>query len=60
MVVPLDFMRIPLIALVAWWLYGEALDAYVFAGRSVLIVLGISWNLRAEAIVASSKSRDVA
>jgi drug/metabolite transporter (DMT)-like permease len=48
-VVPLDFMRIPLIAVVAWWLYGEALDAYVFAGAG-LIVLGISWNLRAEAI----------
>jgi drug/metabolite transporter (DMT)-like permease len=31
-VVPLDFMRIPLIAVVGWWLYGEALDAFVFAG----------------------------
>jgi drug/metabolite transporter (DMT)-like permease len=51
-VVPLDFMRIPLIAFVAWWLYGEALDAYVFAGAG-LIVLGISWNLRAEAIQAA-------
>ena len=51
-VVPLDFMRIPLIALVGWWLYGEALDAYVFAGAG-LIVLGISWNLRAEAIQAA-------
>ncbi len=52
-VVPLDFMRIPLIALVGWWLYGEALDAWVFAGAG-LIVLGISWNLRAEAIAAAS------
>jgi drug/metabolite transporter (DMT)-like permease len=51
-VVPLDFMRIPLIALVGWWLYGEALDAYVFAGAG-LIVLGISWNLRAEAMQAA-------
>ena len=51
LVVPLDFMRIPLIAFVGWWLYGEALDAYVFAGAA-LIVLGISWNLRAEAIPA--------
>jgi drug/metabolite transporter (DMT)-like permease len=50
-VVPLDFMRIPLIAFVGWWLYGEALDAWVFAGAG-LIVLGISWNLRAEAIAA--------
>lgn len=48
LVVPLDFMRIPLIALVGWWLYGEALDAYVFAGAG-LIVFGVLWNLRAEA-----------
>jgi drug/metabolite transporter (DMT)-like permease len=51
-VVPLDFMRIPLIAFVGWWLYGEALDAWVFAGAG-LIVLGISWNLRAEAMAAA-------
>ena len=25
-VVPLDFMRIPLIAVIGWWLYGEALE----------------------------------
>jgi len=48
LVVPLDFMRIPLIALVGWWLYGEPLDAYVFVGAG-LIVLGVLWNLRAEA-----------
>jgi drug/metabolite transporter (DMT)-like permease len=51
-VVPLDFMRIPLIAFVGWWLYREPLDAWVFAGAG-LIVLGISWNLRAEAIQAT-------
>ena len=48
-VVPLDFMRIPLIAVVGWWLYGEALDAFVFAGAG-LIVAGIAWNLRSEAL----------
>src|SRR5258707_438110 len=48
LVVPLDFMRIPLIAVVGWWLYGESLDAYVFLGAG-LIVLGVLWNLRAEA-----------
>ena len=55
-VVPLDFMRIPLIALVGWWFYGEALDAYVFAGAA-LIVLGISWNLRAEAILGGKAAK---
>ncbi|MFL6798384.1 MAG: DMT family transporter [Xanthobacteraceae bacterium] len=46
-VVPLDFLRIPLIALVGWWLYGEALDAFVFLGAG-LIITGIFWNLRSE------------
>ena len=45
--VPLDFLRIPLIALVGWWLYGEPLDIFVFAGAG-LIVSGVLWNLRAE------------
>lgn len=47
MVVPLDFLRIPLIALVGWELYGEPLDPFVFLGAA-LIVGGISWNLFAE------------
>jgi drug/metabolite transporter (DMT)-like permease len=47
-VVPLDFLRIPLIALVGWMFYGEALDIFVFAG-AVLIICGVLWNLQAEA-----------
>src|SRR5262249_26762808 len=47
-VVPLDFMRIPLIAVIGWWLYGESLDVFVFLGAG-LIVTGILWNLRSEA-----------
>jgi len=46
-VVPLDFLRIPLIAVIAWWLYGEPLDGFVFAGAG-LIISGILWNLHAE------------
>lgn len=46
-VVPLDFLRIPLIALVGWYFYQEALDPYVFAGAA-LIIIGILWNLRKE------------
>jgi drug/metabolite transporter (DMT)-like permease len=48
MVVPLDFLRIPLIALVGWRLYGEALDPFVLAG-SLCMIAGILWNLRDEA-----------
>lgn len=47
-VVTIDFFRIPLIAVVGWWLYGEALDVFVFAGAA-LIVVGVIWNLRTEA-----------
>jgi drug/metabolite transporter (DMT)-like permease len=47
-VVPLDFLRIPLIALVGWMFYGETIDVFVFAGAT-LIVCGVLWNLHAEA-----------
>jgi drug/metabolite transporter (DMT)-like permease len=47
-VVPLDFMRIPLIAVIGWWLYGEPLDVFVFLGAA-LIIAGILWNLQSEA-----------
>ncbi|HEV3372946.1 MAG TPA: DMT family transporter [Xanthobacteraceae bacterium] len=55
LVVPLDFLRIPLIAVVGWWLYGEPLDLFVFAGAG-LIILGLLWNLRSEARTAVARS----
>jgi drug/metabolite transporter (DMT)-like permease len=51
LVVPLDFMRIPLIAVVGWALYGESLDVFVLLG-ALIIVAGVLWNLRAEATKA--------
>jgi drug/metabolite transporter (DMT)-like permease len=47
-VIPMDFVRVPLIALIGWAFYGEHLDAFVFAGAG-LIMVGVLWNLRAEA-----------
>ncbi|MGE5163993.1 MAG: DMT family transporter [Sphingobacteriales bacterium] len=47
LVVPLDFMRIPLIAVVGWAFYGEALDIFVLVG-ALIIVSGVLWNLRSE------------
>jgi drug/metabolite transporter (DMT)-like permease len=47
LVVPLDFMRIPLIAVVGWAFYGERLDIFVLLG-AMLIIIGVLWNLRAE------------
>jgi len=43
-VYPLDFLRLPLIALIGWWFYGEWLDPMVFAGAA-LIIAGVLWNL---------------
>nr|WP_210261291.1 DMT family transporter [Enterovirga sp. DB1703] len=47
-VMPLDFLRIPMIAVVGWYFYGEGLDPLVFLGAA-LIIGGILWNLSAEA-----------
>jgi len=47
-VIPLDFLRVPFIAVVGALFYAEPIDALVFAGGG-LILAGIVWNLRAEA-----------
>lgn len=47
LVVPLDFIRIPLIAVVGWAFYGERLDIFVLLG-ALIIVSGVLWNLRSE------------
>lgn len=51
-VVPIDFMRIPLIALVGWLFYKESLDIFVLVG-ALVIVAGVFWNLRDERIRAT-------
>jgi drug/metabolite transporter (DMT)-like permease len=44
-VMPLDFARLPVIAVVGWAFYAEALDPLVFAGAA-LILLGNLLTLR--------------
>lgn len=56
LVVPMDFLRVPLIALVGWWLYGEALDPIVFLGAGT-VVAGITWNLVAATRSTTPTSR---
>ena len=46
-VVPIDFLRIPLIAMVGWAFYGERLDIFVLLG-ALIIIAGVLWNLRSE------------
>ncbi len=48
LVVPLDFLRVPLIAVIGWLFFGESADALVFVGASIILA-GILWNLGAEA-----------
>ena len=48
LVIPIDFLRVPLIALVGWLFFGESVDALVVVG-AFIILSGILWNLRAEA-----------
>ena len=48
LVMPIDFLRVPLIALVGWWFFGETLDPFVFLGGAIMLT-GIVWNLRDEA-----------
>ena len=47
LVVPLDLLRLPLIALVGMALYAEPLDPWILLG-GVVILAGKYWNLKAE------------
>ena len=49
-VVPMDFLRVPLVALAGWLLYSERLDAFTVFG-AVLILSGNLVNLRSPAPV---------
>ncbi|MBX9698193.1 MAG: DMT family transporter [Acetobacteraceae bacterium] len=55
-VVPLDFLRIPLIAAVGALLYAEPFDGYVLLG-AVITAAGILWTLREAARGPSAPTR---
>lgn len=57
-VTPLDFLRIPIIALLGWKLYDEPFDPIVFAGAA-LIIGGIVWSLKSEARAQEIRERDL-
>ena len=46
MVAPMEFARLPIIAFVGMWLYGDSLDIMVFLG-AMIIFSAHFWNLRA-------------
>ena len=37
MVMPMDYLRLPLIMLLAWWIYGETVTIYLAAGAGLII-----------------------
>jgi drug/metabolite transporter (DMT)-like permease len=47
-VLPMEFVRMPIIALIGLLAYGEPLDPWIFVGAAVIFT-GIWFNLRAEA-----------
>jgi drug/metabolite transporter (DMT)-like permease len=53
-VIPLDFLRLPLIALVGYAYYRETIDWWVLAGASVMVA-GNLYSLRREAASASKR-----
>ncbi|HVV78892.1 MAG TPA: DMT family transporter [Pseudolabrys sp.] len=58
LVVPIDFMRIPLIAVIGWAFFNESLDIMVLFGAAIIIA-GVLWNLRAEANRAAATALQV-
>jgi uncharacterized membrane protein len=51
-VLPIDFLRLPFIALVALLLYGERVDGWTMLG-AVFIFAGNYWSVRAETRAAA-------
>ena len=60
-VVPMDFLRVPLTAVAGWLVYSEAIDVYTATG-AVLILLGNMLNLKSAAkpvlVVAKPQAGD--
>ncbi len=47
-VMPMDYLRLPLIMVVAWWLYGESVTPWLLVG-SALILAANAWGLYLQA-----------
>ena len=43
-VMPIDYLRLPLIMVVGWWLYGESVTLWLLLGAA-LIIAGNAWGL---------------
>jgi drug/metabolite transporter (DMT)-like permease len=45
MIVPMDFLRVPLSAAAGWLVYGERIDAFTIAGAAMILAANLL-NLR--------------
>jgi drug/metabolite transporter (DMT)-like permease len=45
-VVPMDFLRVPLTAAAAWWIYAEAIDAWTLIGAALILAANVLNLLR--------------
>ncbi len=52
-VMPMDYLRVPLTALAGWWIYAESLDLFTVAGTA-LILGGNLLNLRRARVAAAT------
>ena len=60
-VVPLDFVRVPLIALIGWALYMEPIDLWVFVGSIVIfvgILISILPSQKSDFVIEALRSTD--
>ncbi len=55
-VMPMDYLRLPLIMVVAWWLYGESVTIWLLLGAALIIAgnaLGLYLQVRRYRLVSS-------
>ena len=55
-VMPMDYLRLPLIMVVAWWLYGESVTIWLLLGAALIIAgnaLGLYLQVRRYTLVSS-------
>jgi len=55
-VMPLDFLRLPLIAVIGLFLYGEPLNVWVFAGAAIVLA-GVWLNLKSAQYATAVRAR---
>lgn len=57
-VVPLDFLRVPLSALAAWWVFGERFDVFTLLGAAIILA-GNLLNLKRPGAAPDGSARAV-